>query len=180
VAPRDFAQRLWSARRVGGAEAVRTLLASETHSLGEIIANVSSHLEFKPDADAAEVLREEIEGECDALLEQNSQLGVIYRITPLLGLLGTVFGMIETFNDFTSAANPDIQQLSAGINVALLTTAWGLSIAIPAYIALYLLQRRISSYEQFVLPREAAAALHALLDRPVSHSRATVRVPGEA
>lgn len=177
IAPKGFARLLHTARQNGGTEVVRQRLQSFDHSLAEIIRNVYEHLEFKPDADAAEVLRDEIESECDALLEQNSQLGVIYRITPLLGLLGTVFGMIQTFGDFTSSQNPDIQQLSAGINVALITTAWGLSIAIPAYIALYLLQRRISTYEQVILPREAAAALHAIIDRPISGSSARIVTP---
>ncbi len=177
IAPKGFAGQLWNLRQTNGPEVVRERLKGHDHSLAEIISNVAAHLEFKPDADAADVLREEIENECDALLEQNSQLGVIYRITPLLGLLGTVFGMIQTFGDFTTSQNPDIQQLSAGINVALITTAWGLSIAIPAYIALYLVQRRISYYEQMVLPRESAIALHAMLDRQIAASRSAVILP---
>jgi len=173
VAPRDFAGLIQSARKSGGREKARELLGSSNHSLAEIIRNVDAHLEFKPDADPAEVLREQISLECDALLQQNSQLALIYRITPLMGLLGTVFGMIQTFNDFTSSVDPDVQQLSAGINVALVTTAWGLAIAIPAYIALYILQRRISAYEQVILPRQGAEALHALLDRPIAGSSAS-------
>lgn len=177
IAPKDFADRLREARESGGREQARVVLAESRHSLAEIIRNVEAHLEFKPDADPAEVLREQIALECDALIQQNSQLGLIYRITPLMGLLGTVFGMIQTFGDFTSSADPDVQELSAGINVALITTAWGLAIAIPAYIAIYILQRRISNYEQVVLPREGADALHALLDRPIVGSSSSAYIP---
>lgn len=177
VAPRDFVARVRRARESGGLSAARELLAKETHSLAEIIRNVDAHLDFKPDADPAEVLQSQIESECDALLQQNSQLGLIYRISPLMGLLGTVFGMIQTFNNFSRSANPDVQELSIGINVALITTAWGLTIAIPAYIALYLLQRRISVFEQIVLPQSGAAALHALLDRRISGSGPAIATP---
>lgn len=177
IAPRDFAARVRRARESGGLQGARELLSRETHSLAEIIRNVDAHLEFKPDADPAEVLQSQIETECDALLQQNSQLGLIYRISPLLGLLGTVFGMIQTFGNFSRSANPDVQELSVGINVALITTAWGLTIAIPAYIALYMLQRRIASYEQIMLPQLAAETLHALLDRRISGSSPAVNIP---
>jgi biopolymer transport protein ExbB len=169
IAPDSFPRELLEARRRGLAEATQ-LLANADHSLAEVIRNVAAHLEFHPEADAAEVLREEIEAECDMLHQQNSQLGVIYRVAPQMGLLGTVFGMISTFNTFAGSTNPDIQELSQGINVALITTAWGLAIAIPAYIVYYLVQRRIAHYEQIVLPRLGAVALHALLDRAVTAS----------
>jgi biopolymer transport protein ExbB len=177
LAPRDFPRRLAEARREGGYRRARAVLEAEEHSLASIIRNVDDHLRFKPDADPAEVLRLQIEDECDALLQENSQLGIIYRITPLLGLLGTVFGMIQTFNEFAASARPDVRELSVGINVALITTAWGLSIAIPAFIGLYLIQRRIATHEQLVLPQLAADALHALLDRPISGSSDFVPPP---
>jgi biopolymer transport protein ExbB len=61
-------------------------------------------------------------------------LGTIASIAPLLGLLGTVFGMIKTFSAITSAgvSNPSI--LAGGIAEALITTAAGLTVAIPAVI----------------------------------------------
>lgn len=164
LAPPGLAKQLQEIQAKDGNAAVRERLASEDSSMGEILRNVMRHLQFKPDADPSDALRTEIEGECDVLLQQNSQLAVIYRISPLFGLLGTVFGMIQTFSDFTSSANPDLQQLSNGINVALITTAWGLSIAIPSYIALYLFQRRIATFEHIIFPGEADRALHAIVD----------------
>ena len=63
----------------------------------------------------------------------------IATISPLLGLLGTVFGMIHLFNDIsTSDAMGRTERLAGGISEALLTTAGGLSLAIPA-LCLYLL-----------------------------------------
>ncbi len=61
-------------------------------------------------------------------------LGSIAAITPLLGLLGTVVGMIKVFTAITTVGVGDPQVLSAGISQALITTAAGLSVAIPALL----------------------------------------------
>jgi biopolymer transport protein ExbB len=60
---------------------------------------------------------------------------------PLLGLLGTVTGMIKTFNLITIFGTGDAKSLSSGISEALITTALGLVIAIPALIAHGMLAR---------------------------------------
>jgi biopolymer transport protein ExbB len=63
-------------------------------------------------------------------------LNGISTVSPLLGLLGTVFGMIQSFNTIASAdAMGKSELLAGGISVALLTTAAGLTVAIPALIA---------------------------------------------
>ena len=63
-------------------------------------------------------------------------LGLSARISPLLGLLGTVFGMIQTFSRLaTTAGVVDMTPLADGIWQALLTTAAGLIIAVPAVVA---------------------------------------------
>ena len=64
-----------------------------------------------------------------------NSLQVIATIAPLLGLLGTVFGMIEAFQQMEMAGkNVDPSVLSGGIWEALLTTAVGLSVAIPIVV----------------------------------------------
>ena len=68
-------------------------------------------------------------------LERNlTMLGTLATISPLLGLLGTVVGMITAFTGLTetSGANPDL--LAAGISQALITTAFGLLIAVPGLV----------------------------------------------
>ena len=62
-----------------------------------------------------------------------SPLGTIASITPLLGLLGTVVGMIDVFQQLDLAAG-NAQQLAGGISLALITTATGLAVAIPALV----------------------------------------------
>lgn len=78
----------------------------------------------------------------------------ISTITPLFGLLGTVFGMIHSFNSIsTSNAMGKSELLAAGIGEALLSTAAGLSVAIPALIAYLYFVGRV---DRFVISIDAA------------------------
>jgi biopolymer transport protein ExbB len=70
-------------------------------------------------------------------------LGTIAAVTPLLGLLGTVFGMIRTFNAITEEGVGNPTALAGGIAEALITTAAGLSIAIPALFGYRYLRGRV-------------------------------------
>jgi biopolymer transport protein ExbB len=72
-----------------------------------------------------------------------SPLGTIASISPLLGLLGTVFGMIKVFAAISTAGVGSPGALAGGISEALITTAAGLSIAIPAMIAYRWLRARV-------------------------------------
>lgn len=61
-------------------------------------------------------------------------LGITAQVSPLLGLLGTVTGMIKAFNAIASKGVGDPQVLAGGISEALITTVAGLVVAIPAFI----------------------------------------------
>jgi biopolymer transport protein ExbB len=63
-----------------------------------------------------------------------------------LGLLGTVGGMIKVFRDVAGVDNPDISLLARGIWEALLTTGFGLTVAIPTYVAYRLIEARIERH----------------------------------
>jgi len=67
-------------------------------------------------------------------------------VSPLLGLLGTVSGMIATFNLMTLFGAGDANSVSAGISEALVTTELGLVVAIPALIAHALMSRKVKNY----------------------------------
>jgi biopolymer transport protein ExbB len=87
-----------------------------------------------------EIMKEAIEEEGSIVVHELDRylntLGTIAAITPLLGLLGTVIGMIQVFTSITpevmSQGIGDPTILAAGISKALITTATGLSIGIPA------------------------------------------------
>ena len=72
-------------------------------------------------------------------------LGTIAAITPLLGLLGTVLGMIEVFTQIMVRGSGNTEALAGGISQALITTAAGLSVAIPAYMFHRMFMRRVDS-----------------------------------
>ncbi|MEL0218023.1 MAG: MotA/TolQ/ExbB proton channel family protein [Gammaproteobacteria bacterium] len=72
-----------------------------------------------------------------------STLGSMAAITPLLGLLGTVIGMIKVFSAIQAAGLGEASLLAGGISEALVTTAAGLSVAIPALFMHRFLSRRV-------------------------------------
>ena len=73
-------------------------------------------------------------------------LSTVAAIAPLLGLLGTVAGMIQVFRDVAGVENPDIALLARGIWEALLTTGFGLTVAIPTYVAFRIIEARIEAH----------------------------------
>ena len=77
-------------------------------------------------------------------------LGTIAAVTPLMGLLGTVFGMIQVFADIMAEGTGQAGLLAGGISQALVTTAAGLLVAIPALICHRILQRRIDEIVVFM------------------------------
>lgn len=72
-------------------------------------------------------------------------LAVLIGAAPLLGLLGTVAGMLITFEGMASAGSEPLDTISRGISKALVTTQAGLVIAIPAAFLLALLRRKTES-----------------------------------
>ena len=86
----------------------------------------------------------------DASTEQSARLfrkieylNVISTLAPMLGLLGTVWGMINAFLEFESKANPQVSELAPGIYKALITTLLGLGVAVPALAAFAIFRNRI-------------------------------------
>ena len=104
-----------------------------TSQLGDLLQHCYQHR--LSSREFVEIKAEEKASEIKLLLERNlSMLSTIASISPLLGLLGTVVGMITVFSniDVNGSANTDL--LAAGISEALITTAFGLIIAVPAIV----------------------------------------------
>jgi biopolymer transport protein ExbB len=72
-----------------------------------------------------------------------NSLGTIASISPLLGLLGTVTGIIRAFNAVMLGGMGDPRMLAGGISEALITTAGGLAVAIPSFIAYRYLRGKV-------------------------------------
>jgi len=100
----------------------------------------------------------------ERLFRRLSLLGLCAGVAPLAGLLGTVNGMITTFSVVTTKGTSDAQLLAGGISEALLTTQFGLAIAIPALIGHALLSRGarrvLVAMEQAVLRHIHGVGIH--------------------
>lgn len=96
-------------------------------------------------------------------------LGVIGSLAPMLGLLGTVVGMIKAFNVISAAGTGNPGLVASGIAEALLTTAWGLTVGIPALAVYHAFRNRV---EKFVYDMEEISIqlMQQLLTKPRSAS----------
>ncbi len=90
-------------------------------------------------------LQEAILNEIPRIERFLSTLGMLAAIAPLLGLLGTVTGMINTFHVITYYGTGDSRMMSGGISEALVTTMLGLSVAIPIMLFHTLLSRSVET-----------------------------------
>ncbi|ACT47556.1 MotA/TolQ/ExbB proton channel family protein [Methylotenera mobilis] len=133
VSPKNLLPELqaWLAK---GGITKDTITRLEQHSmLGRVFATALANAK-----NSREVTKESIEETARAVAHQMekylSTLGTIATVSPLLGLLGTVIGMVELFGAFTTQGH-DVAQFARGISVALYNTAAGIVVAVPAMIA---------------------------------------------
>ena len=131
IVPVNLVANVWQWHKSDQLDAKRIQALRVNSPLGMILA--AGLLNRKH---SREIMKESIE-EVGRLVAHSLErflntLGTISSITPLLGLLGTVIGMIKVFTVITSQGIGDPSVLSEGISEALLTTAAGLSVAIPS------------------------------------------------
>jgi len=100
-------------------------------------------------------------------------LSIIGTIAPMLGLLGTVWGMIHAFMEFENQANPQVSDLAPGIYKALVTTLLGLAVAVPALASFAIYRNRID--ELVAQTALAAERVFADLKRTLITRRETAR-----
>lgn len=88
-------------------------------------------------------------------------LSIMINTAPLLGLLGTVLGMLTTFYGIALGGSESTTAIVAGgIQVALITTQMGLCLAIPGYIFVYFLKQKVLDYESFLVRLESISLQH--------------------
>lgn len=105
----------------------------ENHSpLGEIFASALSNMDTSRDV-MKEAIEETGRSVAHKLERYLTTLGTIATVSPLLGLLGTVIGMVELFGAFTATGH-DVAMFARGISVALYNTAMGIVVAVPSMI----------------------------------------------
>ncbi|HIG91398.1 MAG TPA: MotA/TolQ/ExbB proton channel family protein [Methylococcaceae bacterium] len=131
ILPPDLVPQVWRLSREEKLDAMAIRRLKVGSPLGAILAAGLSNSRF-----GREIMKESIEevGRQVAhdLERYLTALGTISAITPLLGLLGTVVGMIKVFSAIMSQGVGDPGVLAGGISEALITTAAGLAVAIPS------------------------------------------------
>ena len=147
VIPRPFVRRFFEHLEEGKLDPKSALkLCEESRSP---ISSIFAHGLRKWGKSSVEVEQAIIDGGDRQVSQLRKHLRVLNgasTVAPLLGLLGTVVGMIESFNTIaTKAAMGKSEELAAGIGLALLTTAVGLMIAIPALIMYMYLSGRVDA-----------------------------------
>lgn len=147
--------------------AIKRQLKRDQPDKGNALGRVMSVYTDNQDADIETLelkLDEAILRETAPLESGLSFIKVLYVIAPLLGLLGTVVGMIETFQQITLFGTGDPRMMAGGISAALITTTQGLIVAIPLTILHSLLQSRSRSLIQ-ILEEQAAGIISRLAEK---------------
>ena len=131
VVPKHLVAQIWQLHRKEKLTGGHISTIREGSPLGRILAaGLTNRMHSK------EIMKESIEEVGRQVVHELERylntLGTIAAISPLLGLLGTVIGMIKVFTAITTAGVGNPTVLAGGISEALITTAAGLSVAIPS------------------------------------------------
>lgn len=131
VAPRHLLAQVWGWIKNNQLDANKLKELKQSSELGAVLAAGLSNSRHGRD-----IMRDSIQEAASQVVHNMERyvgaLGTIAAVAPLIGLLGTVFGMIEVFTAITTQGTGNAAVLAGGISKALITTAAGLCVAIPA------------------------------------------------
>ncbi|MFP6793770.1 MAG: MotA/TolQ/ExbB proton channel family protein [Pseudomonadales bacterium] len=142
VAPRNLLTQVWTWIRNNEMDSSRLREVKSGSPLGQILAaGITSHRRGR------DLMKESIEEVANHVVHELERylntLGTVAAITPLLGLLGTVIGMIKVFTAIQLEGTGNTAVLAGGISEALITTAAGLTVAIPSLFFHRYFQRKV-------------------------------------
>lgn len=144
--PKRLAGRAAALVQAGRAGEARALLQRSRHPAARVFER-QVELAGRAGAPREAILQREGGLLIERLESRLSPLQLIAQIAPLLGLLGTVSGLVESFWNLEQISGPvEPSDLAAGIWAALLTTVFGLVVGIPASAAAHLLSDRVSAF----------------------------------
>ncbi|MGI9335068.1 MAG: MotA/TolQ/ExbB proton channel family protein [Gammaproteobacteria bacterium] len=173
VAPPGLVLQVWEWTRAGSLTPDRLAQLRAGSPLGRVLSAglANRHLQRERVQESIEDEGRQVVHELERYL---STLGTVASVTPLLGLLGTVIGMIKVFSVITVQGVGQPGVLAGGISEALITTAAGLTVAIPTLILYRYFRGRVNALvmamEQEVL--KMMAALQDVSERRASEARA--------
>ena len=144
IAPRNQLGQVWNWIQTNQMDSEKLKELRRSSALGRILAAGLSNSRH-----GREVMKDSIEEAASQVVHEMERfltiLGTIATISPLLGLLGTVFGMITVFKEIMLQGTGNAGVLAGGISQALITTAAGLCVAIPAMISHRFFLRRMDT-----------------------------------
>ena len=153
IIPNGLVMQVWEWSRADELDDARIRTIQSGSPLGRLLAAglANRSAERKIMKEAIEEVGRHVVHELERYL---NALGTVALITPLIGLLGTVIGMVKVFTVITvhGVGNPEV--LADGISQALITTATGISVAIPALLFYRFFQRRV---DELVITMEQEA-----------------------
>ena len=149
------AQETLGALKAKGIEATLTFLKTQKGAAARVMKATVRNLD-RDREHIEDIVAESIMHESERLDRYGSAIMVIAAVAPLLGLLGTVTGMIATFDIITEFGTGDPKLLSGGISIALVTTELGLIVAIP----LLLLGNMLNGWAERIKDGMEQSALH--------------------
>ena len=133
IAPPHLLATVWKQLKRGELDAAKLRNLRQSSPLGRILAAGLGNAYH-----GREVMKESIQEAASHVVHDLERylntLGTIAAVAPLLGLLGTVVGMIEVFAEIMAQGTGNASALAGGISQALITTAAGLTVAIPALV----------------------------------------------
>ena len=142
IVPKNLLAQIWSAVKTEELDTQKLRELRNNSPLGQVLAAGVANAKRGRD-----VLKEAMEEAASVVSHDMERyltsLGIIASISPLIGLLGTVVGMIKVFTALMLEGAGNANVLAGGISQALITTAAGLSVAIPALIFHRFFMRRI-------------------------------------
>lgn len=144
IAPRNQLGQVWNWIQTNQMDGEKLKELRRSSALGRILAAGLSNSRH-----GREVMKDSIEEAASQVIHEMERfltiLGTVATVSPLLGLLGTVFGMITVFNEIMLQGTGNAGVLAGGISQALITTAAGLCVAIPAMISHRFFLRRMDT-----------------------------------
>ena len=144
VIPEDLTSKVWGWVKKDQLDQKQIQMLHQGSALGQILAAglINRDRERSVMKDSIEDTGRHVVHELERYLET---LGTIAAVSPLLGLLGTVIGMVDVFTTITSQGVGNASALAGGIAQALITTAAGLTVAIPALIGYRYFRNRVDT-----------------------------------
>ncbi len=144
VAPGHLLGEVWALVQAGTLSPEKMALIKRSTALGRIISAGLANSKH-----GREIMKESIQETASQAVHELERflnpLATIAGVAPLLGLLGTVVGMIKVFNEIMIQGTGNASVLAGGISEALITTAAGLCVAIPALVMHRYFSRRVDS-----------------------------------